>query len=419
MRGYSLAHLTDPELLRGLASLVAQDRVTTATLLAHIAEFDARRLYLPAAYPSTFAYCVHELRLSEEAAFKRIHAARTARRFPAIFAALAEGRFHLSAVVMLAPHLSPENADELLAAATHRTKAEIEELLAQRFPRPDRPERVEAIPAPALPGGPQAPGLVDQHAPGRVEPPARRPTVAPLSPDRFLIQFTVGRDTQEKLRYAQDLLGHALPSGDVARVFDRALDTLIEHLERQKFAATPRPRRSGRPSTHPRHVPAQVKRAVWERDGGQCTFVSEVGRRCPARKRLEFDHVEPVARGGRASVVGIRLRCHAHNQYEAECAFGAEFMRHKREEARRKAEARRQEADARAADAARARAAVEEVITPLRLLGFRADEARCAAALCEAIPDASLEERVRRALSYFQPRLRMTSQAAASPGSAP
>src|SRR3989442_1767416 len=184
MRAYSLSHLTDPELLRGLASLVAQDRATTATLLAHIAEFDARRLYLPAAYPSTFAYCVHELRLSEEAAFKRIHAARTARRFPAIFAALAEGRLHLSAVVMLAPHLSPENADELLAAATHRTKAEIEEQLAQRFPRPDRPERVEAIPpspTPTLPAETLAPGSVDPHAPGRVEPPARRPTVAPLS----------------------------------------------------------------------------------------------------------------------------------------------------------------------------------------------------------------------------------------------
>ena len=125
MRAYSLSHLTDPELLRGLASLVAQDRATTATLLAHIAEFDARRLYLPAAYPSTFAYCVHELRLSEDAAYKRIQAARVARQFPVIFEALADGRLHLSAVGLLAPYLTSENADDLLAAATHRTKAEI------------------------------------------------------------------------------------------------------------------------------------------------------------------------------------------------------------------------------------------------------------------------------------------------------
>src|SRR6266571_223514 len=149
---YSLSHLGDRALLRDLAALVAQDRATTARLLAHIAECDARRLYLPAAYPSMYAYCVHELRLSEDAAYKRIRAARTARQFPAIFDAVTEARLHLSGVVLLAPHLTPENADELLAAAANRSKAEIEHLLAQRFPRPDLPTRLEALssaPAPA------------------------------------------------------------------------------------------------------------------------------------------------------------------------------------------------------------------------------------------------------------------------------
>src|SRR6266487_6482037 len=135
MRAYALSHLTDCELLRGLHSLVAQDRVTTARLLAHLAECDARRLYLPAAYPSMHAYCVHELRLSEDAAYKRIQAGRVARRFPEIFEALAEGRLHLTAVGLLAPYLTPENATDLMALATHRTKAEIEVLIAERFPR--------------------------------------------------------------------------------------------------------------------------------------------------------------------------------------------------------------------------------------------------------------------------------------------
>ncbi|TMQ63981.1 MAG: hypothetical protein E6K78_10045 [Candidatus Eisenbacteria bacterium] len=106
MNPYALSHVSDGALLRGLTALVARERAATATLLAHLAEVDARRLYLPAAYPSMYAYCLGELHLSEEAAFKRIHAARAARRFPAIFAALAEGRLHLSAVVMLAPHLT-------------------------------------------------------------------------------------------------------------------------------------------------------------------------------------------------------------------------------------------------------------------------------------------------------------------------
>ena len=430
MRAFSLSHVSDRELLHGLISIVAQDRATTARLLAHIAEFDARRLYLPAAFPSMFAYCVHELRLSEDAAYKRIQAARVARQFPVIFEALADGRLHLTAVLMLSPYVTPENADELLAAAIHRTKSEIEALLATRFPRSETLALIETLPAlpPPRPDERLAPRQVEapeperpgapasQLAPERVAP---RSGVAPVAPERFLLQLTIGRGTQDKLLYAQALLGHQLPSGDLAQVVDRALDALIERLERRKFAATKRPQRRERPSAHPRHIPAHVKRAVWERDGGRCTFVSEAGRRCPARRLLEFDHVEAVARGGRATLAGIRLRCRAHNQYEAECTFGAEFMRQHRDAAQRRAKAQSTADAERKAAAARARAAAEEVITPLRVLGFRADEARRAAALCEAIPDASLEQRVRRALSYFQPPPRARAPAAAGLEGAP
>jgi hypothetical protein len=90
---------------------------------------------------------------------------------------------------------------------------------------------------------------------------------------------------------------------------------------------------------NPRHIPAAVKRAVRERDQDQCTFRSESGQRCPARARLEFDHIEPVARGGVATVDGMRLRCRAHNQYDEDCTFGAGFMARKRERAREEAAA--------------------------------------------------------------------------------
>ncbi len=288
MRVYSLAHLGDRELLSALASLVARDRATSAALLAHIAEVDARRLYLPAAHPSMFSYCVEELRLSEDAAYKRIQAARVARQFPALFELLAEGRLHLSGVVLLAPHLTPENSDELLRAAAGKRKSEIEELLAQRFPRSELLPLVQALPAVAprphqqlAPGQvgnqPLAPGTVASHgrgepqlAPGPVAPSALRPRLAPLAPQRFALQLTIGQRTHDKLRYAQELLGHTVPSGDLAQVLDRALDALIAHVEKRKLAATRCPRPRGRPSADPRHLPAHVRRAVWERDGGQC-----------------------------------------------------------------------------------------------------------------------------------------------------
>src|SRR5688572_28117682 len=97
----SLAHLSDDVLLADLAALVATDRATTAALLAHLGEVDARKLYLPAACASLHVYCVRVLKLAEDAAFKRIAAARKARQFPALLDAIADGRLHLSAVVMI------------------------------------------------------------------------------------------------------------------------------------------------------------------------------------------------------------------------------------------------------------------------------------------------------------------------------
>src|ERR1044072_49373 len=148
MNSYSLTHLADGTLLRNLATQVARDRATTAALLAHLAEVDERQLYRAAAYESMFQYCVHELRMSEETTFRRIRVARTARQFPAIFSLLADGRLNLTAVLLLTPHLSPQTADELLAAAAQKTKPEIELLLAERFPRPDVPTLVQTIAAP-------------------------------------------------------------------------------------------------------------------------------------------------------------------------------------------------------------------------------------------------------------------------------
>ena len=66
-----------------------------------------------------------------------------------------------------------------------------------------------------------------------------------------------------------------------------------------------------------------MKRAVWERDGGRCTFVSESGHRCESRTRLEYDHVEPVAQGGQATVKDLRLRCRAHNQLRGRAGIRA------------------------------------------------------------------------------------------------
>ena len=152
--------------------------------------------------------------------------------------------------------------------------------------------------------------------------PARRPVVSPLAPDRYEIRFTASAQTREKLRLAQDLLRHAVPSGDPAEVIDRALTALLEDLARKKFAATDRPRASRGTAPGSRDVAAKVRRAVGIRDDGACTFVGKSGRRCNARAFIEFHHVDPHGVGGEATVGNIRLLCHAHNAYESERYYG-------------------------------------------------------------------------------------------------
>jgi len=280
---YSLSHVSDAVLARDLVAAAARDRASTATLLAHIAEFDARKLYLPAAHSSMYSYCVHELRLCEQAAFKRIRAARTARQYPAIFTAIADGRLHLSAVILLAPYLTPENADELLETAARQNRETIERLLAERFPRPDLPERIEAIPAPQLsPGTVGASGSGELQLSSRtVKAPARQPAadrapqkLTPLSPQRYALQAMVDQETSDLLRHAQTLLGHQLSSGDIAPVLTPALRLLVRHLECRKFAAMDRPRRRGRSSSNPVHGPQATTGA-----GGRGRCKAQAGRR--------------------------------------------------------------------------------------------------------------------------------------------
>jgi hypothetical protein len=82
--------------------------------------------------------------------------------------------------------------------------------------------------------------------------------VSPLAPDRYEIRFTVSAQTREQLRLAQDLLRHAIPTGDLAEVIDRALAALLEDLARKKFAATERPRASRGTAPGSRDIAAKV-----------------------------------------------------------------------------------------------------------------------------------------------------------------
>jgi hypothetical protein len=431
------ADLPDHLLIARVALLAQRERHATVDLIVSLAEFDSRSLYLGQGCSSMFTYCTQVLHLSEHAAYGRIAAARASRRFPAILEMLSEGAITLTTVTLLAPHLRDDNHQQLLNAARHKSKREVELLAAAIRPQLPVPPSIRKLPTPRIvaalwysdlsspgerassdpprrdgghvgehseatqggnggvKGSGQRPGEENagntgpfssemsrgeaatrqtsatensavpvatpdeskrSHAPVDTESASqvtvdspfarfpegmRRSVVAPLSAERYRIQFTASWEMCEKLRRAQDLLRHSIPDGDPAAIFERALTLLLEHVERTKLASTGRPRRSRGPRTagtaagpgitaRSRHIPAAVRREVWARDGGQCAFSGMHGR-CTERGFLEFHHVLPHAAGGKPTVDNIQLRCRAHNAYEAREFFGEQVIKEARD----------------------------------------------------------------------------------------
>jgi len=318
--------------------------------------------------------------MSESMTGKRIWAARTARRFPVIFQMVARGELHLNAIVRLAKHLTEDNHRAVLGSARHKSSREIDLLVAELAPRPDVPSRIRALPrsagavvgsqpqpagvctsprsgqaaASCLPASsemadcsaaaldvtmetPTASDLADRSPSASDVPEAPGPSgrIVALAPRRYKIEITVDQETHDKLRMLQDLLGHQLPGADPAVIVSRAVDRLLADTLKKKAAATDRGQRRDRSGgrrneRRTRAIPAAIRREVWQRDGGRCTFVDHQGRRCRGMCSVEYHHVKPYGKGGRHEASNIALRCRAHNQYEADLDFGWDFMRRKR-----------------------------------------------------------------------------------------
>jgi hypothetical protein len=428
---HELTTIPDDELLRRLVDLLHHSRRTEADLVAHVGEVDARRLYAREASRSMFAYCTERLHLSDAEAYLRIAAARASREHPVLLEMLADGRLHLTAIAKLAPHLTAENREALLQRATHRSKRQIEELIAELAPRPDAPALMRKLPEPRIGVAPPAPAFEagpDGAAPlvsldpdrrttaaalcpdgvvghelrlpegraasqpggpenGRIQlrpdavpkspmPGRSRPAVVePLAPGRYRVQFTASAELHEKLERLRGLMRSSVPDGDLAAIIEQAVTEKLERLEARRFARAKASRKAlparnattpgrasspmaregssaagqdapavgqaslaagqaspapGGTSRRTRHIPATVRRAVYERDGGRCSYVDGQGRRCPARDRLEYHHRHPFGHGGRHCVDGISLLCQAHNLHLAEVDYGREAMRRHR-----------------------------------------------------------------------------------------
>jgi 5-methylcytosine-specific restriction endonuclease McrA len=267
--------------------------------------------------------------------------------------------------------LNQENATELFEACSNKSYEQVELVLAARFPKPDVRDLVRRLPvkfeartasAPdigsgltAMPSASSARSLAAASVAGTADRQQTRPETAPATParperkritplsaDRFGVHFTADTEFRELLDEVRALASHGLPQDELLPLMKRALQAYRSELRKSRFGIGRKPRaRSARNGAangtasgqvnareasnekRSRHVPANVGREVYARDEGCCTFVSEDGRRCAARRFLEIDHVKPWAEGGLATVENLRLRCRAHNLHAARNHFGA------------------------------------------------------------------------------------------------
>lgn len=373
--------LSDAALLSATRDLVGKSRILEADLVVHLGEIEERRLYLDAAYPSMFAFCMDELGFSEDVAYNRLAVARVGRKLPAVIEELRSGRVHLAGLRLLAPHLTELNHEIILMQAANKSKRMIEELVARIAPSPPVRTGIRRVPEcgvaswspiPSHPLYPQQARMFEAGAgcgpaastegdtPAGVEPPmfadgapevsapapsgalfresaAGRPIIAPMSADNFMVRFNAPRQLRDKLLEAQALLRHSVPDGDLAIIIGKGIDLLLEKVKKERFGIgrkprpTPRPEAASPAEKQPelpasRHIPDAIKRAVYERDGGCCSFVNEQGRKCGSTDALTFDHEDGFARNPVHTVEKIRLVCRAHNQHAADKMYGRAFM---------------------------------------------------------------------------------------------
>src|SRR5262249_24672265 len=207
--------------------------------------------------------------------------------------------------------------------AAGKTKSEIEEQIARLAPKPPIASTIRKLPERPAPATAEPLALRLDSAPAPARPPREdlRPAIAPLAESTYKVQLTASRELRDKLREAQDLLRHRIPDGDLACIVEKALDLLIDQVKKERFAVGRKARQSSAVAaqeTKSRHIPDPIRREVYERDGGRCTFVDEGGRRCAETGNIEFDHFDGFAFTRLHDASRIRLLCRAHNQRAAE-----------------------------------------------------------------------------------------------------
>ncbi|MDE2143472.1 MAG: hypothetical protein KGJ84_13780 [Elusimicrobia bacterium] len=212
--------------------------------MEHLAEIDKRDLPSKRMRVSLYEFCVHHLRLSEEAAYRRIRAARAIRKFPPISNLLREGKLTFESVALLHPFLNDPDAAVLVTRCIGLRKWQVQSLLAGRQTEKPRPDVIRVC-GPVLDqkkartmddspsffstsaGAAPAPSA----APLSPTPASSSPNTAPR-PHSIRVSFSADAEFHRLMLRARALLRHKYPDGRLEGVLKDALVALLKRKDR-------------------------------------------------------------------------------------------------------------------------------------------------------------------------------------------
>lgn len=339
--------LNDEQLVLELKMLVGNDRKIVVQIIRYLYEVESRRLHLARGFSSMFEFCIEELKMSEAEAHLRIQAARLSRELPEVAQHIEEGKITLSVSAMAQSAFRRENSkrksngdgplsvqqkrevvDELLQCS----KTSAHKKLATRFASTTatvkyhfeankalvaKLERLKSLYAHQNYSGDLAKLIEILADVALVKIEKSKPGVADLSQtqpnDRKL---GVENKAAHKLKFAERT-SRDLVVENKNHFSDRCDGSTKPEPTKPDDAAVLGPekcRLAGRRRS--RYIAREVRRQVWKRGGGHCTYVdSKTGRPCTSAHALEVDHVLQFSRGGANSLSNLRLLCAAHNKF--------------------------------------------------------------------------------------------------------
>jgi hypothetical protein len=283
--GFSMETLSATELLLATRRLVEDERRVCVAVLKNLREIERRRLYAEEGYSSLWEFTTRYLSYSEGAAHRRIAAMRLIKSLPEVEGKIGRGELSLTVAARVQDFVTREKAEPamVLKAVEGKSLRAVELALAELAPQALPKER-------------------------------SRPVTATHTEIKILVDLAM----KEKLDVILARRGR--------RNYGEAIRMLIDaewaKIKKQREATTP-------PEVNnlAQNLPASVKRFVWRRDGGRCTFLEPAtGRRWEADHFLEIDHIHPVALGGTHDPANLRLLCREHNLLAAAKIFGHEKM---------------------------------------------------------------------------------------------